>query len=383
MFSAAVATPVEKRVGNFSVLQTKNEKFVANGPMAYAKAYTKFGKTMPADLAAAVSGTVKASPEDAYDSEYLCPVSIGGQTLSLDFDTGSADLWVFSSKLSASESKGHTVYNSASSSTWKAKSGYTWDISYGDGSGASGTVGTDTVTIGGVTVTGQAVEIATKVSSSFVSDTANDGLVGLAFSSINTVSPTAQKTFYDNAKSSLSKGVFTADLKYHAAGTYDFGVIDSSKYTGSITYVDVDSSQGFWGFTGTGYAVGSGSFKSSSIDTIADTGTTLIYAPDAVVKAYYAQVSGSSLSSSQGGYIFPCSATLPSLTLGVGSYHAVVPGKYLNYAPATGSSCFGGIQSNTGIGQSIYGDVFLKSQFVIFDASDASSPQLGFAAKST
>lgn len=139
------------------------------------------------------------------------------------------------------------------------------------------------------------VEIATKVSSSFVSDTANDGLVGLAFSSINTVSPTAQKTFYDNAKSSLSKGVFTADLKYHAAGTYDFGVIDSSKYTGSITYVDVDSSQGFWGFTGTGYAVGSGSFKSSSIDTIADTGTTLIYAPDAVVKAYYAQVSGSSL----------------------------------------------------------------------------------------
>ena len=90
-----------------------------------------------------------------------------------------------------------------------------------------------------------------------------------------------------------------------------------------------------------------------------------------------------SSSSSQGGYIFPCSATLPDLTLGVGSYHAVVPGEYLNYAPATGSSCFGGLQLNTGIGMSIYGDVFLKSQFVIFDASDASSPRLGFAAKST
>ncbi|KAF7984265.1 hypothetical protein HWV62_16110 [Athelia sp. TMB] len=383
MFAAAVATPVEKRIGNFSVVQKKNEKFVANGPMAYAKAYIKYGKTMPAELAAAVSGTVKASPEDAYDSEYLCPVSIGGQTLNLDFDTGSADLWVFSNKLPSSEQKGHTVYNPSSSSTWKAKSGYTWDISYGDGSGASGTVGTDTVKIGGVSVTGQAVEIATKVSSEFVSDTANDGLVGLAFSSINTVSPTAQKTFYDNVKSSLSTKVFTADLKYHAAGTYDFGTIDSSKYTGSITYVDVDDSQGFWEFTGSGYAVGSGSFKSSSIDTIADTGTTLIYAPSAVVKAYYAAVPGSSVSSSQGGYIFPCSATLPDLTLGVGSYHAVVPGEYLNYAPATGSSCFGGLQLNTGIGMSIYGDVFLKSQFVVFDASDASSPRLGFAAKAT
>lgn len=27
-----------------------------------------------------------------YDSEYLCPVTVGGQTLNLDFDTGSSDL---------------------------------------------------------------------------------------------------------------------------------------------------------------------------------------------------------------------------------------------------------------------------------------------------
>ena len=77
------------------------------------------------------------------------------------------------------------MFTASQSTTFKTLSGYSWDISYADGSGASGTVGTDTVTIGGTTVKGQAVELATKVSSSFVSD-GSDGLVGLSFSNINT-----------------------------------------------------------------------------------------------------------------------------------------------------------------------------------------------------
>ena len=174
-----------------------------------------------------------------------------------------------------------------------------------------------------------------------------------------------------------------ANLKKGAPGTYDFGFIDSSKYTGAITYVPVTTRQGFWEFTGSGYAVGSGSFVSSSIDAIADTGTTLIYVPSAIVSAYYRQVSGSQNSNTYGGYVFPCSATLPSLTLGFGSYRAVVPGSYINYAPVTdgSSTCYGGVQSSSGIGINIYGDVFLKSQYVVFDNS--ATPRLGVAAKPT
>ena len=93
--------------------------------------------------------------------------------------------WVFSSLLSSSDLTGHEYYTSSKSSTYQVLSGYTWSIQYADGSGASGVVGTDTVTIGGTTVQGQAVELANQVSSTFVSDAA-DGLVGLAFSSINT-----------------------------------------------------------------------------------------------------------------------------------------------------------------------------------------------------
>jgi Eukaryotic aspartyl protease len=84
---------------------------------------------------------------------------------------------------------------------------------------------------------------------------------------------------------------------------------------------------------------------------------------------------------SSGGYTFACSAILPNLTLGIGSYRAVIPGKHINYAPS-GSKCYGGIQSNAGfMGVSILGDIFFKSQFVIFDGSV--NRRLGFAAKPT
>lgn len=87
--------------------------------------------------------------------------------------------------MSASSQSGHNIFNPTSSKTFKKLTGATWKIVYGDESGASGTVGTDTVTVGGTTVKGQAVELATKVSAQFVQDT-SDGLLGLSFSNINT-----------------------------------------------------------------------------------------------------------------------------------------------------------------------------------------------------
>ena len=245
--------------------------------------------------------------------------------------------WVFSSELPASEQSGHAIYTPSKSSTSKVLSGDTWDISYGDGSSASGNVYTDKVAVGASVFATQAVELAKTISSEFQSDT-SDGLLGLAFDSINTVSPTPQKTFFSNIKSTLPSPVFTANLKKGTPGNYNFGYIDSSEYTGSITYVNVKTSNGFWEFTGNGYAVGSGAFTSSSIDAIADTGTTLLYLPQAAVTAYYAKVSGAKYNSAQGGYTFACSTTLPSITLGIGSGKFTVPGSYINYAPVSGSS---------------------------------------------
>ncbi|KAG4218422.1 hypothetical protein PC116_g33098, partial [Phytophthora cactorum] len=154
---------------------------------------------------------------EQYDIQYLTPVSIGTppQELNLDFDSGSSDLWVFSTEQPQSTINGQTPYNPEDSSTAKELSGASWDISYGDGSSSSGVVYTDVVTVGGVSFKNQAVEAAKKVSAQFTSDSNNDGLLGLAFSSINTVTPKPQKTFFDNVASSLDIAAWTADLKYH------------------------------------------------------------------------------------------------------------------------------------------------------------------------
>lgn len=51
---------------------------------------------------------------------------------------GSADLWVWSSFLnvSAANKKGHGIYNPKHSMASRVIPGSTWDITYGDGSGA-------------------------------------------------------------------------------------------------------------------------------------------------------------------------------------------------------------------------------------------------------
>ena len=75
----------------FTIRQSIAKPFTP-GAVALSKTYQKYKASVPADVAAAASsGSVVATPQQ-YDSEYLCPVTIGGQTLNLDFDTGSADL---------------------------------------------------------------------------------------------------------------------------------------------------------------------------------------------------------------------------------------------------------------------------------------------------
>ncbi|KAK6532057.1 Type I transmembrane sorting receptor [Orbilia ellipsospora] len=335
------------------------------------------------------SATVAATPASR-DVEYWCPVQIGSNKLNLNFDTGSNALWVFSSVTPASERAGHNLYTPASSSL--KKNGYTWSISYADGSTAAGVVYTDKVQIGSATVTNQAVQVATAVSGAFVTNTAIDGLLGLGYTRYNNISPIRSGTWFANAMSTLRSGVFTADLRPGAVGAYTFGFIDSSRYTGSITYQAVSSAaatKGWWLIDATkGYKIGTQQFTDptgGSNGAVLDTGTTLLFMSDQVVKNYYSKVSNSQYVAAQGGWTYPCSVTLPDLYVPFGNSFAKIPGTYLKYATldSAGTTCFGALQS-LGTGNSglpyIYGDIFFKANYAVFDMQNG---RVGFATKSS
>jgi len=344
------------------------------GKRVGGKAHVTGHKLVKIDAATGESGQVP-SQDVEQNSEYLTAVSIGtpAQTLNLDFDTGSADLWVFSTELPKSDqTSSHTIFNASKSSTWKATSGSTWKISYGDGSSASGDVGTDNVKIGDITVENQAVELAKVLSSEFASG-AGDGLLGLAFGSINTVTPTPVQTPVENMISqqdiSKSQELFTAFLSGTSGSSwYTFGEIDTTATGGAdITYTPVDKSQGFWMFDSTTANVNGKAVTRSGNTAIADTGTTLCLVGDDVCSAFYGAISGAKQSSQQQGWVYPSGATLPTLELAVGGKSYTVNPEDIAFQDLGDGTIFGGVQSRGDMTFDIFGDVFLRSIYAIFD----------------
>ncbi|KAL5603634.1 hypothetical protein FOVSG1_006384 [Fusarium oxysporum f. sp. vasinfectum] len=301
-----------------------------------------------------------------FDSMYLCEVSIGTppQKLKLDFDTGSADLWVFSTELSKRIQRGHNVFNPSSSSSFNELTDKTWKISYGDRSSASGDCGSD---------------------NQFAQGT-GDGLLGLAFPQINTVMTNWNSDPADTPVVNMIKQgdipeeaeLFTSAFYSQRDANspesfYTFGFIDTGLVSSSgeeITWTAIDSSDGFWMFPSASVSVNGKTIHRSGNKAIADTGTTLVLVSDEVCEALYDSIPGATYNSTQQGYVFPRSTKvedLPEFKVAIGDKQFVIQSQDLAFAPADKHNWYGGIQSRGNLTFDIFGDSFLKSVYAIWD----------------
>ncbi|KAK4696137.1 hypothetical protein P7C71_g1735, partial [Lecanoromycetidae sp. Uapishka_2] len=393
LLASASAAPASRDIAYSKVHRQAILSTPKNGVIALAQTYEKYGVQKPDGLTAAATAERLAIPGPAVvnekvataygkntgetvatevndNIEFVVPVTVGGQTLNLNVDTGSSDLWVFNSALPAEDKQSNrSIYNSYGSKTFENMPGSTFGANYGDQSQTYGTVGTDVVVVGGLTVQKQAIGLPTAVSDSFQSDTWSDGVLGLGFESGSDIRPDKQPSFFENIMGTLQAPLFTANLKKGTAGNYQFGYIDSTAYSGELHYTPVNNTNGYWGFeTIPGHS-----------PAIADTGTSILYLDVDIVQNYWKQVP--SHTSYPQGIIFPCTENLPDFSIQLGaSYTATISGDLINYAPVTDPGyqgyCFGGIQANTGQGMNIFGDILFESQFVVFDYGNM---RIGFA----
>ncbi|KAK6512999.1 hypothetical protein TWF506_009161 [Arthrobotrys conoides] len=429
-----MSTPLHPHISHTPIRIHKNEKYIHNGTKSYVHLMRKwrFNPTIEASESKYFQGKQLAQQgkfapnvggrattitrlkkkigsggeqdvglvdaEDVQnDALYLAEVQIGTppQRFLLDFDTGSADLWIWSTNLPKKTIQGHptkAVYDPTQSSSFTNKSGATWDISYGDGSTASGTVGTDILTLGGLNIEAQAIELANHLSQSFI-EGEGSGLLGLAFSSINTCRPEPVLTPVDmliqQANIPRDAELFTCKLGSwrdavdepdHGESFYTFGFIHQPTLdfcgvqAANIYYTKINSSGGFWQFSSTSVTVNGKITKRAKTNiSIADTGTTLALLDDASCYAIYKQIPGAKYSSSYQGFIFPASVTeaqLPIVSIDVGGKSFVIQKEDLGFADAGNGYIYGGIQSRGDLPLDILGDTFLKAHYVIFDVGN-------------
>ncbi|KAI0179170.1 aspartic endopeptidase [Hypoxylon sp. FL1284] len=375
------------------------------GPFFHADKVSQHG-LVPEGLKGALGGTVHkrralvkrlekdgdetgevTADDQQNDSMYICKVGIGSpaQYLLLDFDTGSADTWVFSTLQDKTTQSGHNVYNPKKSKTFKKMSGKSWKIQYGDGSTASGDCVSDTLELGGLTINKQTIECATKMSSQFAKST-GDGLLGLAWGKINTVTDSGeadpQATPVENMieqddipkESELFTSAFYSSRDENPESFYTFGFVDQDlvKKSGQdIHWTEVDNSQGFWSIASESCSVNGEKIELSSNTAIADTGTTLALLSDQVVEKIYDQIPGATYDWLNQGYIFPVTVKaddLPEIKVAVGDAEYVIQKEDLAFALTDDKqNWYGGIQSRGEMPFDILGDTFLKSVYAIWD----------------
>jgi len=309
------------------------------------------------------------------------------QQIRLHLDTGSSDLWVNtpSSKLCLLRSAPCSfagTYSANSSSTYSYVGSY-FNISYVDGSGASGDYVSDTVSVGGATLDRLQFGVG-------YSSTSAQGILGIGYEINEVQVGRAQKPAYRNLPSqmvadgliqSASYSLWLNDLGANR-GSILFGGVDGAKYEGQLQTLPIQSQSGVYAeflITLTGLRLGTQAIANdSALAVLLDSGSSLTYLPDSMVQSIYSAV-GAQFDADEGAAYVPCSLANDSrnltFTFSSPSISVEMNELVLDLVTTGGrrptfqngvTACLFGI-APAGQGTNVLGDTFLRSAYVVYD----------------
>lgn len=323
---------------------------------------------------------------DNLETLYFANVSMGTppQNFRLHIDTGSSDLWVNSANSNLCAQGGNQcgqsgIYNANDSSTYKYVNSV-FNISYVDGSGASGDYATDTFRIGRTTVSNLQFGIG-YVSSS------PEGILGIGYT-INEVAVgraglqpypnLPQKLVDDKTIKTNAYSLWLNDLDA-STGSILFGGVDTDKYSGELQTLPIVPDRGTFAefiiaLTGMGMNGKNGSlFENENVPVLLDSGSSLMYLPDAVVRSLYSTFNAR-YDSSQGAAFVDCKLAdkQGSVDFNFSGVMISVPINELVIVAAVSRGqpvCILGI-APAGNSVSVLGDTFLRSAYVVYDLAN-------------
>ncbi|XP_078542482.1 pepsin A-like [Lissotriton helveticus] len=311
-----------------------------------------------------VSGGSDEPLRSYMDNEYFGTISIGTppQDFSVVFDTGSSDFWVPSVSCSSSACTNHRRFNPQVSSTFQPTD-ISISIAYGAGS-MTGVLGYDTVQVGSLVDSHQSFAMSNTEAALFAFSHF-DGILGLAYPSLS-VAKTSP--VFDNMWSQglLSQDLFSVYLSRHedTGSVVIFGGIDSSYYSGSLTWVPV-TAQKYWEITIDRISMsGKVIACSSGCQAIVDTGTSMIAGDPASIGLIQSMIGATS--DPYGLFTVNCASisSMPEMAITIGGVQFPVPASA--YIQQYSDSCNSGFQV-TPRGHWVLGDIFIREYFVVFD----------------
>lgn len=307
----------------------------------------------------------------ALDILYYGPARFGTppQTLTVDVDTGSADLWV---PANCGNCHGHQ-FDAAHSSTFRP-SNQDFSITYGTGR-VSGKVVTDVISIAGLSIKNQAFGSVNNQSYEFRKQP-NDGLIGMAF---GTIAQSRQPTFFENLikeRGKIAAPFFSVHLSRHEerSSSVCLGCVNYDWTMGPVTWLPVVSKT-YWTVKMDGLWA-NGVESPTKLTAAIDTGTSLIYVPPTIASAFYSLIPGSKRASQYGSgfWTVPC-FSVKQIELSFNEHRFAINPRdfYLGRVSARSTDCVTGILSmGNGLpaNLAIIGDEFLKSWYSTYDYSN-------------